>query len=88
MFSNDVLGTLRAVGLVLWCVAFALTIARLAIRRMHGYTRAYDAVRWTVIGICAVNCLLSVGFALTTHAPTDLLSAKIAFVLALLHLVI
>lgn len=88
MFSSDVLGTLRAVGLVLWCIAFALTIVRLVIRRMYGYTRAYDAVRWTVIGICAVNCLLAAGFALTTHAPTDLLSAKIAFILTLLHLVI
>ena len=88
MFSSDVLGTLRAVGLVLWCIAFALTIARLVIRRRHGYTRAYDAVRWTVIGICAVNCLLSAGFALSTHAPTDMLSAKVAFILTLLHLVI
>lgn len=88
MFDSDTLGTLRAVGLVLWGIAFALTIARLVIRRMHGYTRAYDAVRWTVIGICAVNFILSLGFALTTNSPTDMMSAKIAFILTLLHLVV
>lgn len=88
MFDSDTLGTLRAVGLVLWCIAFALTMLRISIRRAFGYVRAYDAVRWTVIGICAINCLLSVGFALTTHAPADMLSAKIAFILTLLHLVV
>ena len=88
MLDNDVLGTVRVIGLVLWCIAFALTMLRIGIRRAFGYVRAYDAVRWTVIGICAVNFVMSCALAFVTHAPTDMLSAKIAFILALLHLVV